>query len=129
MPRTSNGQPKARRDIEAPIQAASYQYICLVAPQVICFHVPNGGYRSKAEAAKLKWMGVTPGVHDLIIIDENGLSYLLEMKPPDGVLSQDQKDFHARCRALKIPQAVSHSINETRDALKRWGIKTRESAS
>jgi len=117
---------RARRDIEAPIHAAIFSYITTVAPQVVCFHPPNGGLRTKGEAAKLKWMGVVPGVHDLVIIDEHGLAYLIEVKPPDGNLSEDQRLFHAKCKGLNIPQGVARSINDARDLLVRWGIKTRE---
>ena len=124
-PRTRRSST-SRRDVEAPIHAAIYQYITTVAPQVICFHPANGGLRSKAEAAKLKWMGVTPGVPDLVILDEFGMSYLIEVKPPDGNLSDDQRMFHAKCKRLQIPHAVARSINDARDLLKRWGIATRE---
>ncbi len=124
-PRTRR-RSTSRGDVEAPIQAAIFAYITTVAPQVVVFHVPNGGLRSKAEAAKLKWMGVTPGVPDLVILDEFGMSYLIEVKPPDGNLSEDQRTFHAKCRRLQIPHAVARSINDVRDLLKRWGIATRE---
>lgn len=98
----------------------------MVAPHLIIFHVPNGGYRDQREAAKLKWIGVVAGVHDLIVIDDCGLVYLLEVKAPDGVLSADQIKFHGRCRSMNVPQAIVTTIDDARAAFKRWGLKTRE---
>lgn len=113
------------RDIEAPIQAAIVQWIRTVAPDLIVFHPANGGLRTKREASKLKWLGVLAGVADIVIIEEPGLLYFLEVKAPEGVMSSDQKDFRAKCRKLRVPYEVVHSINEAADALRRWGIKTR----
>jgi hypothetical protein len=129
MPRTSTSlekPPKARAYIEDPIQAAIVSYVRLVAPQVLCFAVPNGGRRDVREAARMKWTGTLAGVHDLILIEEPGLAYLMEIKAPDGVLSEAQKAFHAECSRRKIPHGVAHSINEARDLMARWGIKSRE---
>ncbi|RMH12435.1 MAG: VRR-NUC domain-containing protein, partial [Gammaproteobacteria bacterium] len=35
------------------------------------FHPPNGGWRSKIEAAIFKGLGVRPGVPDLIVLEQN----------------------------------------------------------
>lgn len=56
------------------------------------FHIPNGGLRSKSEAARLKAMGVRAGVSDLFIPvpsgDKHGL--WIEMKASGGVISEAQ---------------------------------------
>ena len=36
-------------------------------------HIPNGGKRGKAEAARLKAMGVKPGVSDIFCRYQSGL--------------------------------------------------------
>jgi len=123
------GPNMPRRNVEDQIQAAIVQYCRLVAPQMIWAAVPNGGYRTKAEAAKLKWTGVLAGFSDIIGLDVNGLSYLMEVKTLDGVLSEAQKEFNKRADVLKIPRAVVRSVNDARDALARWGIPTREAAN
>lgn len=42
-------------------------------PQLQCaFHVPNGEYRDKATAGKLKSMGVRGGVPDILILARSG---------------------------------------------------------
>ena len=56
----------------------------------LLFSVPNGGYRSKAEANKLKHEGMTAGIPDLIFA-YRGVCYFIEMKTPTGVLSDEQK--------------------------------------
>lgn len=45
-----------------------------------CFHCPNGGGRSKAEAGILKAMGVLPGIPDLLIIGPQ------PAQTPDGIV-------------------------------------------
>ncbi len=50
---------------EALEQRAVVEYCDLKGIPV--FHIPNGGYRNKAEAAHLKAQGVRPGVPDLCV--------------------------------------------------------------
>lgn len=50
---------------EASEQRAVVEYCDLKGIPV--FHIPNGGYRNKAEAAHLKAQGVRPGVPDLCV--------------------------------------------------------------
>jgi hypothetical protein len=58
-----------RRRSEDAIQRAVFEHLrARPARGVFCFHVPNGGYRSRTEAAILKGIGVTPGVPDVIAI-------------------------------------------------------------
>ena len=59
-------------------------------------HIPNGGLRSKPEAARLKKIGVRPGVSDLFLPAPVGKYHGLwvEMKRQQGGrLSPDQKDW------------------------------------
>lgn len=48
----------------------------------IIYHIPNGGYRNKSEAVRMKRMGVVPGIPDLHIPYTNGefLSLYVELK-------------------------------------------------
>lgn len=57
------------------------------------FHIPNGGMRSKREAAELKSIGVKPGVSDLFLpAMVGGYGGLwIEMKTTDGRLSEEQQ--------------------------------------
>ena len=55
------------------------------------FAIPNGGFRSRATAARLKAEGVSPGVPDLFVPAHN---LWIEMKRvKGGKLSPDQRDW------------------------------------
>ena len=58
-------------------------------------HIPNGGNRSKSEAAKFERMGVLAGVADLHLPAARAgyHSLYIEMKYADGRLRKSQKDF------------------------------------
>jgi hypothetical protein len=59
-------------------------------------HIPNGGWRSKPEAARFKRLGVQPGVSDLFLPAPRGKYHGLwiEMKRRQGgKLSPAQKDW------------------------------------
>jgi hypothetical protein len=109
---------------EARVHASVKEYIEAVAPQCFVFHVPNGG--PGRSLSRLKWLGAVSGITDLVIIDEHGLAYFLEIKTVDGVLSDAQKDFRDMCRRKKYPWWLARSVNDARDALEAWGIQTRE---
>jgi len=120
--------PAPRRDLnaEARIQAAIVEWIRTVAPDLLVFHVPNGGLRSKAEAARLKWIGTLAGVPDLVILGRDGRVWLIEVKAAGSYLSADQCVIRDRCTAMRIPFAIARSIDDARKAFAVWGIATRE---
>lgn len=59
------------------------------ANKVPCFHIPNGGFRNKREAAHLKEQDVRPGVPDLCVPMARGgyHSLYIEMKAEKGRVS------------------------------------------
>jgi hypothetical protein len=60
-------------------------------PDVRIFAIPNGGYRSRATAGRLKAEGVLSGVPDLFV---PAWGLWIEMKrAKGGSLSAEQKDF------------------------------------
>lgn len=60
---------KRRRRIEDGIQIAIGQFLDVALPTGSFWcHVPNGGWRPKAEAGNFKRMGVKSGVPDLLVI-------------------------------------------------------------
>lgn len=113
---------------ETQIHIAIYHWIKTVSPSTICLHVPNGGLRSKREAAKLKAMGVLPGVPDLILICEAPGPCLafLEIKAPRAYLTPEQKLFISRIDAMGVPYAVVRSIDEVRTIFRYWNVPSRE---
>ena len=114
---------------EQALQQAVYKYIRYAAPHVLCFHVPNGGKRSKVEAGIFKTMGVMPGVADLLLfwsvqMDVGGfMPYMaaIELKAGKGKQTDHQKQFQRKWVALGGDYAVCTSIDDVDDVLKEWG--------
>lgn len=60
------------------------------------YHVPNGGYRTKAEAGRFRAQGVKSGVPDIVLPAARGQYHglYIELKRTEGGrLSSDQKDW------------------------------------
>jgi hypothetical protein len=117
----------ARRYVEDPLQASIVSYVRTCAPECLVFAIPNGGLRSKREAARLKWTGVLAGVPDLIVVAPRHVLFI-EVKAPKGVTSEDQKAVHAHLRGLGYTVAIARSIQDVRLTFQHLGIKTREAA-
>lgn len=83
------------------------------------FHVPNGGQRHAAVAAKLKGQGVKSGVPDLCLpAPRFGCPGLwIEMKTADGKVSKNQKDWIDYLQGAGYRVEVCRSFDEARAAL------------
>lgn len=88
------------------------------------FHVPNGERRDARTGAKLKRMGVRPGVADfLFALPPHGRMVALELKAPkEGRLTDSQKKFRHDLELAGGEYAIARSPEEAIDQLKRWGI-------
>ncbi|WP_408596608.1 VRR-NUC domain-containing protein [Pseudomonas sp. PLMAX] len=91
-------------DREGQEQAALLTELRIRLPEVadLIFHVPNGGHRVKAVAAKLKAQGVKAGIPDLVLPMARGgfFGLYIEFKatpPNDAAISDSQ---HERIRKL-----------------------------
>ena len=111
---------------EDALQRSVITYLRFVAPWCVSFAIPNGGGRSKAEAAILKATGTLAGIPDIAIIAPGGKAYFLELKAPKGRISPAQKIMHEELVARRIPLAIIRSLDDARDALKAWNIANRE---
>lgn len=108
--------------IEQAMQRAVMQHVAIrPARGVFVFHCPNGGKRSKIEAAILKGLGVVAGVPDLIAVKAGRLC-ALELKAPGGRLSKAQKVTIAALKAAGAAVAVADSLDGALDHLEAWGI-------
>lgn len=88
---------------------------------VLWFHPANGEHRDKRTAAKLRAMGVQPGVPDFIIIVA-GKVHMLEMKRPGGEKPRKaQRDFLFRAISAGCETAVAFGIDAALDILNAWG--------
>jgi hypothetical protein len=111
-----------RQRPEDQIQRAVFQHLALrAAPGVFAFHPPNGGWRSRVEAAILKGLGVRAGVPDVIAV-KDGRTYALELKPPGGRLTAAQNAAHTALRAAGATVVSSYCLDDAVAQLERWGL-------
>lgn len=99
-------------------------------------HVPNGGKRTKAEAARFKAVGVVAGFPDLMVIGP-GKVLFMELKAPrkrlkSGAESQAKAETSdAQDAVLSLlsgagwPVAVVRSIDEAQAFLRAHGVPMR----
>jgi hypothetical protein len=111
------------------VQAPEFETHCAIltliktiAPGVLVFHPANGGWRSKAEGARLKALGVTPGIPDLCLIAPVGKVFFIECKTASGKLSPDQRKIHEWLTAIGVQCAVCRSVDDALNALRCWGL-------
>ena len=108
--------------LEQQIQRAVFAHLRQrSAPGVFAFHVPNGGYRRKIEAAIMKGLGVMPGVPDVIAIKEGRL-YALELKAEGGRLTEAQEQTLIDLRAAGAMATHAHGLDQALRVLEGWGL-------
>lgn len=85
-------------------------------------HCPNGGSRNRAEAVKLKQMGVKAGVADLHLPYPKGVycGLYIEMKYGDNRQQDTQKDFLADMTAAGHFVATCYSAEEAVKVLEEY---------
>jgi hypothetical protein len=120
--------PAPDRNAEARIQAAIVEWVRTVAPDVLIFAVPNGGRRSKAEAARLRWTGVVAGIPDLAVIAPSGKGSFPRSEVGDRSAIGGSARDHSRSGRLGSPFMTVTSIDDVRRAFSGWDIQTREFA-
>jgi len=94
-------------------------------PGVVFFHCPNGELRDKRVAAKLKAMGVLPGVADLIFLwaaDRRPSGLFLELKRRFGRPEPDQESFAKAIKELGFFYEWTDTLDEAVRILIRYGI-------
>jgi hypothetical protein len=115
------GKPR-RAQPEQQIQKALFTHIRARAqPGMFAFHVPNGGYRRKTEAAILKGLGVKAGVPDVICI-HRGKVYALELKAAGGRLSPKQRETTDALREAGATVRVATGLDDALKQLELWGL-------
>lgn len=89
-----------------------YQYPALGKMMIA---IPNGGSRNLIEASKLKQMGVTAGVSDLILLYQNNGygSLCIELKDgKKGRQSRVQYDWEMNALTLGNKYVICRSVDE-----------------
>lgn len=103
---------------EDQFQVAAYRFINANYPELrkLIFHVPNGGNRNQREAMKLKSMGTLAGCPDLVCISP---VFGLELKMPNGVQSEKQKEIQAIWCANNVPYVIAYNAEQVINHLKK----------
>lgn len=118
---------------EDQIHKAIVTYLRAVLPaDHILMHARNegnrGGRKGVIDGARGKEMAVQPGWPDLLLyVDAQG--YAIEVKRKGGHLSPIQKEISLQLKRHGIPHAVCRSIDDARDTLAMWGVRTKEIAA
>ncbi len=118
----------ARRRPEDAVHLAVLAWLRSVLPREAVetlIHVPNGEARHPITGARLKRLGVRPGVEDLQFV-WRGRLHAIEVKPARGRQSASQRERQAALEAAGARYAVVRSIEDARAALREWGVCTRE---
>lgn len=84
------------------------------------WHTPNGEHRDAITGAKLKRMGVLPGVPDWILVAPGGFLHFLELKRIGATLSLVQRDFANWAFANGIPYKIAHTRGEVIMIAQKW---------
>ena len=111
-----------RKNPEQQIHIAVEQHLRTRAiPGLVYWHTPNGGLRSKREAALLKAMGTKAGVSDFIFV-HNSKIYALELKAEGGRASEAQLKFLSDIDRAGAFTAMPSGLDAALATLEAWGL-------
>jgi VRR-NUC domain-containing protein len=111
-----------RAQPEAQLQRSLVEHLRWCACSDVWFtHIPNGGWRSKIEAAIFKALGVQSGTPDLLII-RAGQPIFLELKARGRKLAPTQIDCHEALRRAGVAVETFDNIDAALRFLRRNGV-------
>jgi hypothetical protein len=86
------------------------------------YHIPNGGWRSKSEAGRLKAMGVRAGIPDLFLPVMSGKygGLYIEMKYEGGRASKEQIEMMEILEAQGYKSVLANGADEAIKAIKDY---------
>lgn len=90
--------------------------------EVVCFSVPNGGFRDWNTAKTLKRTGLQPGITDLVFLNILGIAFFMEVKTKKGSLSKEQREFRNWCMANNIAWVLVRTLAEAEAWMERFGL-------
>jgi hypothetical protein len=122
--RTARAKPVDREGLE---QSALMAELRARMPEVadLIFHVPNGGHRVKAVAAKLKAQGVKAGIPDLVLPMARGgfFGLYIEFKatpPNDAAISSSQHERISKLNAQGYLAVVCRGHFDTIEQIRAY---------
>ena len=96
---------------ENEIHLLAWQWVQKTHPDLLIFHVPNGGNRNLQEALKFKRMGVLPGVADFLMF-VRGTAIAIELKDDSGKQRDSQERFQEKWEALGNHYWLARSLTD-----------------
>jgi hypothetical protein len=121
----AGARKKRRNQPEQVFQKSLVSQLRMVLERdTMVFAIPNGGYRTKAEASILVGQGVVPGMSDLMVLHQ-GRAFAMELKAAKGRTSDAQDKAHIALARARVPIAVIRTLPEALAFLKANGIPTR----
>jgi len=118
---------KRQRGVKAPAPL-EFAIHCMIADTLrlqckwLYWHTPNGELRSIQTAAKLKRMGVKPGVADFLLVEPGrGRMFGLELKRQGETPTDSQWDFGRTLIAAGGAWEWCDTYDGAIAILKRWG--------
>lgn len=102
------------KQTESQLQQMCVKWMQFQYPNIVWFHVPNGGSRNIREAVRFKREGVKAGVSDIIILKPNKSSHalLIELKRKGGKQSPEQKEFQKNVELWNYQYSIAKSLDE-----------------
>lgn len=114
--------PQRRQRPEQQIQRALVQHLAARgARDLYWYAIPNGGWRSRAEASIMQGQGVRAGVPDLAFVHD-GKPYFLELKAPAGRPTEAQLEARDLINAAGGFVAMAYDLDEAIRVLETWGL-------
>lgn len=119
-----------RRDIEGPIHRSILAYLRVALPHALIHHSPNEtdmrGPAAIRMVVKARSLGTRKGWPDLEVHLRYGTALYFEVKAPGNYADDEQNAVGAALEDLGNHWAVVRSVEDVRDCLDEWGVKTRE---
>jgi hypothetical protein len=111
---------------EHQIQSAIISYLDRVLPSTIRAVGVSNNPRSAITGAKEKARGMRKGFPDILLT--GAFHGLLEVKKEGSYLRPEQREWRDFLASQQVPVAVVRSIEDVRETLSGWGIRTKEAA-
>lgn len=83
--------------------------------------IPSGELRTKKTGARLKAMGLKPGMFDLLFISPDGDHHWLELKRKGERLNANQDEFRKILLWRLVSFDIASSFDEAVEILTGWG--------
>ena len=112
---------------EHSLQKSIVEYLNLVLPSDQRIVAVANNPRSKVSGAFEKARGMRAGVPDLFLTGR--VHGLIEVKTDQGRLTLAQQEWMYWCQSSRVNYALVRSIDDVREALRRWGVTSREKNS